>query len=102
MMVSFDVVSLFTRVPVSEALRVIEDLLADDDTLRYWITLLPADIVSLSRLCLTTTYFQFGGDFYEKVEGVAMGSPLSPVVANIYMQDFEQRAMTTATLKPSL
>ena len=30
-----------------------------------------------------------------------MGSP-SPVVANIYMQDFEQRALTIAPLKPSL
>ena len=114
MMVSFDVVSLFTRVPVSEALWVIEDLLADDDTLRNRTTLLPADfvslvchwvsyiIVSLTRLCLTTTNFQFGGDFYKQVEGAAMGSPLSPVVANIYMQDFEQRALTTAPLKPSL
>ena len=101
-MVSFDVVSLFTRIPVSEALRVMEDLLADDDTLKNRTTLLPADIVSVSRLCLTTTYFQFGGDFYEKVEGVAMGSPLSPVVANIYMQDFEQGAVTTAPLKPSM
>ena len=63
MMVSFDVVSLFMTVPVSEALWVIEDLLADDDILRTRTTLLPADIVSLSRLCFTTIYFQFGGDF---------------------------------------
>ena len=101
MMVSFDVVSLFIRVPVSEALRVIEDLLADDDTLETRTTMLPTDIVSLTRLCLTTTYFQFGSAFYEQVEGAAMGSPLSPVIANIYMQDFEHRALT-APLQPSL
>ena len=77
MKVSFDVVSLFTRVSVSEALLVIEDLLADDDTLRNRTTLLPAEIVSLTRLCLTITYFQFRGDIYKQVEGAAMGSPIT-------------------------
>ena len=77
MKVSFDVVSLFTRVSVSEALQVIEDLLADDDTLRNRTTLLPAEIVSLTRLCLTITYFQLRGDIYKQVEGVAMGCPIT-------------------------
>ena len=31
-----------------------------------------------------------------------MGSPLSPVMANIYMEHFEQEALETAPLKPSL
>ena len=31
-----------------------------------------------------------------------MGSPLSPVIANIYMQDLECRILTTVPLKPSL
>ena len=66
-----------------------EDLLVDDDTLKTWTTLLPADIMSLNRLCLTTTYFQFGGNFYKQV-AVAMGSPPSPVIANKYMQDYER------------
>ena len=66
MMVSFDVVSLFTRVTVSEALRVIEDLLTDDDTLKTRTTMLPTDITSLTRLCLATTYFQFKSVFYEQ------------------------------------
>ena len=87
MMGSFNVVSFFTRVPVSEALHVIEDLLMDDDTLKTRTTKLPTDITSLTRLCIATTYFQFGSVFYEQVKGAAMGSPLSPVVANIYMQD---------------
>lgn len=99
--VSFDVVSLFTKVPTGEALRVIEELLIKDDTLQGRTTLLPMDIVSLTSLCLKTTYFQFGGRFYEQVEGAAMGSPLSPVVANIFMQEFEMRTLHKAPLKPS-
>lgn len=61
MMVSFDVVRLFTtvHVQVREAFWVIEDLLEADDFLKTRTTMLPADIVSLTRLCLTSTYFQF-------------------------------------------
>ncbi|GFG37926.1 hypothetical protein Cfor_07414 [Coptotermes formosanus] len=29
-----------------------------------------------------------------------MGSPLSPVIANFFMEDFEERALQQATLKP--
>ena len=45
---SFDVVSLFTKVPTDDALRVIKDLPTEDDTLRDRMTLLPTDIVSLT------------------------------------------------------
>jgi len=35
------------------------------------------------------------------VDGVAMGSPLSPVIANFYMEDFEMKAIEKATYKPA-
>ena len=41
-------------------------------------------------------YFSFQGQFYEKVEDVAMGSPVSPTVANLYMEYFEQKDLSTA------
>ena len=41
---------VLTRFTVSEALQVFEDLLADDDTLKTRTTVLPADIMSLTRL----------------------------------------------------
>jgi hypothetical protein len=41
------------------------------------------------------------GQFYEQTDGVAMGSPLSPVIANFYMEDFEMKAIETATHKPA-
>jgi hypothetical protein len=39
------------------------------------------------------------GQFYEQTDGVAMGSPLYPVIANFYMKDFEMKAIETATHK---
>jgi hypothetical protein len=73
-MVSFDIVSLFTKVPISEAM----DLLG-----RHF----EEDVLGLFRHVLTTSYFTFNGQFYGQTDGVAMGSPLSPVIANFYMED---------------
>ena len=44
------------------------------------------------------TYFQYSGKFYEMVDGVCMGSPLSPVIPNFNMEKFEQQAISTAPL----
>ena len=85
-LVSFDVVSLFTRVPVDEALDVISKLLLQDETLPERTTIAAPDLCRLIELCLKSTYFRFGDTFYEQVEGAAMGSPLSPIVANLYME----------------
>jgi len=41
------------------------------------------------------------GQFDEQADGVAMGSPLSPVIANFYMEDFEMKAIKQATHKPA-
>ena len=99
-LVSFDVVSLFTKVPIAEAIDVIADRLHLDDTLEDRTTLSPETICQLMRLCLTSTYFQFKDSYYEQIEGAAMGSPLSPVVANLFMETLEERALATATLQP--
>ena len=40
-----------------------------------------------------TTYFQFQGRFYEQLHGAAMGSPISPIVANLYMKDLRPRPL---------
>ena len=41
-------------------------------------------------------YFSFQDQFYEQVEGVAVGSLVSPIVANQYMEYFEQKALSIA------
>ena len=67
-LVSFNVTSLFTNVPFRKAVEVIHGKLWEDDDL-------------IER----TPYFSSGGDFYEQREGTAMGSPVSAVVADLYM-----------------
>ena len=45
-------------------------------------------------------HVSFQGQFYEQVEGAAMGSPVSPIVANLYMEHLEQKALSTAPHPP--
>ncbi len=75
-----------------------------DKSLKKRTLLAPNDIVELLDFILTTTYFVFRGQVYQQKFGTAMGSPVSPIVANLFMEDLEQRAIETAPddLRPKL
>ena len=64
--------------------------------------LLVQNIIELLGLYLPNTYFSFQNKFFEQVEGVAMGSPVSPIVANLYMENFEKKALSTTSTPPRL
>ena len=51
------------------------------------------------EVCLKSTNFAFRGEMYEQTSDVAMGYPLSPVVANLYMEYFEKKALDSYPLK---
>jgi hypothetical protein len=87
-MVNFDVVSLFTKVPATDTLQLLGQHFEED-------------LLALFRDVLTSTYFCFKGQFYEQTDRVEMESPLSPAVANFFMEDFEKRAIEHATYKPT-
>ena len=93
---SYDVSALFTSVPIDPALNIIKDLLDKDTTLKERTVMEVGDIILLLEFCLKNTYFSFQDQFYEQVEGAAMGSPVSPIVANLYMEYLEQKALSTA------
>ena len=97
---SYDVSALFTSVPVDPALNIIKDLLEKDHTLKERTVMEVSDIILLLEFCLKNTYFSFQDQFYEEVEGAAMGSPVSPIVDNLYMEYLEQKALSTVPKPP--
>ncbi|KAL0280173.1 UNVERIFIED_CONTAM: hypothetical protein PYX00_001546 [Menopon gallinae] len=87
-MVSFDVTSLFTNVPV-------------DLTLELLAPHFPPPTLALFHHCLMSSYFLYQGQTFEQTKGLAMGSPLSPAIANFFMEYLEKTALESAPLKPS-
>ena len=63
-MVSFDVISLFTKIPVDVAKTVVLERLKKDDTLNDRSDLTLIDIITALNLCLDNTYLYFRGKFY--------------------------------------
>ena len=37
------------------------------------------------------THFSFEGDIYDQIDGVVMGSPLAPALANLFMSPYETK-----------
>ena len=99
--VSHDVVALFTSVPVDRATDIIQQRLLDDTTLIDRTKVSVNNIIELLRWVLSTTYFVYQGVYYKQIHGAAMGSPVSPIVCNLFMEDLEQRAIATALHPPA-
>ena len=72
-LVSFDVKSLFTSIPLQLALQCTETAIRQSTAT---LPLPTEDIMDLLNLCLTSTYFQYNGKHYKQLHGTAMGSPL--------------------------
>ena len=98
-LVSYDVSSLFTNVPVDETIQ----LLADKAFKNNWfneknrLNIKKTDLIKLLTLATKHQLFQFNnGKLYEQVDGVAMGSPLGPLIANAFMWRRSYLSQTTS------
>ncbi|BHF62572.1 hypothetical protein SprV_0200555400 [Sparganum proliferum] len=91
-MVSFDVVSLFTSIPPDLARDVLRKRLEE----KYDETTGPLKIQHLMQLFAfcQRTFFTFDGRTYEQIKGTPMGSPISSLVAELVLQELEEVAFS--------
>ena len=90
-MVSFDVVSLFTNVPLSETIDIVAQYIYDKDNSNQ----LPftKDIFIKLMHMATQGFFLYNHSLYKQIDGVTMGSPLGPTLANFFMAHMENKLL---------
>jgi hypothetical protein len=101
-LVSYDVASLFTNVPVDETIQILADKAFEKEWFnwKYKLKLEKFELVELLKLAVKHQLFQIDGKLYEQVDGVAMGSPLGPLMANAFMCSIEEK-LEERNLMPS-
>ena len=86
-MISFDVVSLFTNVPLQKTIDIILRKVYTEKLIK---TKIPRNkMKELLLLCTQGVPFTFNGETYMQIDGVMMGSPLGALFANIFMCELE-------------
>jgi len=98
-MCSFDVCSLFTNVPLDETIQIcLSKLYCLPEPPR-----LPRPALkTFLEFATKKSHFIFDGQYYDQVDGVVMGSPLGPVLANIFMCHFEEQWTSNTVGCPSI
>ena len=106
-LISFDVVNLFTNIPLQET---INNILAElygascecplkttrqrvNNSIRCKTCQNRINMKWLLEIATTETHFHFNGKIYLQINGVAMGSPLAPLLADIFLIHLEKQVM---------
>ena len=92
--VSFDVSSLFTNVPLDVTLDFLKRKLPHT---QHDIPFDDSCTLDLIKLCTKEMYFEFDDEYYQQTFGTAMGNPLSPVLANLFLEHIESEKLKLYT-----
>jgi len=99
---SFDIVSMYTNINVAESKNLLENKTNENYNLtEVSATGLDCDVLmTLVKLCnKDSMYFQFHNSFYQQINGLPMGAPLSGLLANIYVEHIENWALNSYFFK---
>ena len=87
-LVSYDVTSLFTNIPLQETIDTAINLIFNHNSN---LNITRRELKKLFLFATWQTHFIFNSIFYYQIDAVAMGSPLAPVVAKILMDFHESK-----------
>ena len=81
-LISFDVTSLFTNIPLEETINIaIHTIFENYPNIKFT----RKELQKLFKIATSETHFIFNNEIYDQIDGVSMGSPLAPILANLFM-----------------
>ena len=94
-LVSYDVNSLFTNIPLQETIDMAINLIFYHNSN---LNITKKELKKLFLFATSQAHFIFNSKFYNKVDGVATSSPLAPVLGNISMVFYESKVLNEYNL----
>lgn len=85
LLVTMDAESLYTSIPIQAALNVFSQLLHTQEDKNL--------IIEGIRIVMGLNFFEFNGEYYKQLQGLAMGTPCAVIVANLYLAWHENKIL---------
>lgn len=95
---SLDIKNLYNNIPIQETIQIIDNTLRQKNE----NSLVIEQLTEITRLILQQNYFMFNNEIYVQNEGVAMGSPLSGIISEIFLQNLEDKVIETIIKKHNI
>ena len=87
-LVSYNVTSLFTNIPLQETIDIAINLIFNDNPN---LNITRKELKKIFLFAASQTHFIFNSKFYNRIDGLTMGSPLAPVLANMFIRFHESK-----------
>lgn len=98
-LVSFDVISLFTNIPTQFAINLLKTKWT---TISKHTKMTQSKFLEVLDFCLKeNNYLQYKTDIYKQIFGMPMGNPLSPTIADIVMDHLLDQCFDSSPNRPS-
>ena len=87
-LISYDICSLFTSIPLNKTIDLTVKLVFDNNPN---IKITKKDLTKLFEFATSGIHILFYGNYYDQIDSIAMGSPHGPVLANLFMGFYEKQ-----------
>ena len=87
-LIFYYICSLFTNIPLNTAIDLTVKLTFDNNPN---IKITKKDFKKLFQFATSGTHILFGENYYDEIDGVAMGLPFEPVLANLFTGFYEKQ-----------
>lgn len=91
-LLSLDVSALYTNVPCNLVIQIFDkpyqNIISKCD-IPY------SEVIEITKFLFICTFFKFDGKFFHQIFGTSMGSPISPLFADIWLDGLEEGYLNT-------